>query len=148
MSTPQLIGPVQGSTPAEPGVSRGRTRPLPYDLHDLLKEASRRLEIMSLLAAALWILGTVGDRLVLVAMGNLSWRQWHATDSISAVSVLVSLGLFFYIRSGDRDPIFILDLGRAYMVGMSLALGLVIHWFPVWNTAPVFPMSVGLVQSF
>jgi hypothetical protein len=130
MSTPQLIGPVQGGTPAEPGVSRGRTRPLPYDL---LKEASRRLEIMSLLAAALWILGTVGDRLVLVAMGNLSWRQWHATDSISAVSVLVSLGLFVYIRSGDRDPIFILDLGRAYMVGMSLALGLVIHWFPVWT---------------
>lgn len=136
MASPHLIGPVPGSTPGESGTLRRRPRPLPYDL---LKEASRRLEIMSLLAAALWVLGTVGDRLALVAMGNLSWRQWHATDSISAVCVVASLAVFFYIRTTERDPAFILYLGQVYMVIMCMALGLIIHWFPMQLTG-IFPM--------
>lgn len=136
MSTPQLIGPVPGGTPTEPGM-HGRTRSLPYDL---LKEASRRLEIMSLLAATLWVLGTVGDRLAMRVMGNPLWNQWNATDVIAGVSVIASLGLFFYIRQGERDPVFILDIGQVYLVLMSLALGLIIHWVPVPRDWPVSPM--------
>jgi tRNA A-37 threonylcarbamoyl transferase component Bud32 len=137
MTNSQLIGPVPGSTPAEAGISRGRVRSLPYDL---LKEASRRLEIMSLLAAALWVLGTMGDRLALRAMGNPIWSQWQTTDLIAGTSVLFSLALFFYIRTGDRDPRYILDLGQVYLVLMALALALVIHWFPVPKGWPVSPM--------
>lgn len=137
MTNSQLIGPVPGSTPAEAGTSRGHARSLPYDL---LKEASRRLEIMSLLAAALWVLGTVGDRLALRAMGNPIWSQWQTTDVIAGSSVLFSLALFFYIRTGDRDPRNILDLGQMYLVLMALALALVIHWFPVPKGWPVSPM--------
>ena len=137
MASPQLIGPVPGNTPAEFGRTRARSRPLPYDL---LKEASRRLEIMSLLAATLWVLGTVGDRLAMRMMGNPLWNQWNATDVIAAISIVGSLGLFFYIRRAERDPIFILNLGQAYLVLTSLALALIIHWLPVPKTWQVSPM--------
>jgi hypothetical protein len=102
MTDPQFIGPVGGGTPAEPGVSRGRVRSLPYDL---LKEASRRLEIMCLLAVALWTVGSALDRFALVTMGNQMWRHWLATDAIAAVCVLASLALFFYIRTGSGPEV-------------------------------------------
>jgi len=139
MTNSQLIGPAPESTPAESEVSRGRVRSLPYDL---LKEASRRLEVMALLGAALWVLGTVGDRVALLVMshGNPIWMRWQPTDVISITSVLVSLALFFYIRKGDRDPQFVLDLGLVYMVVTAMGLGLIMHWFPVPKDWPISPM--------
>ena len=139
MTDPQLIGPVDSSTSVEPGIPRDRVRPLPYDL---LKEASRRLEIMALLAAMLWVFGTVGDRIALLALthGNRIWLHGQTTDIIAAISVLASLALFFYIRKGDRDPRFILDLGLVYMVFTAAALGLMMHWFQVPKEWPVSPM--------
>src|SRR6267378_3288770 len=103
MRDTQLVGPVAGATPADSGVSQDRVRSLPYDL---LKEASRRLEIMSLVAASLWTLGTLGDRIALLAMthGDRTWLRPQATDVIAGISVVASLALFFYIRRGDRDP--------------------------------------------
>ena len=97
---------------------------------------------MALIAAALWVLGTIGDRIALLAMthGDRIWLHPQETDVISGISVLVSLALFFYIRQGDRDPRFILDLGQVYMVLMALALGLLIHWVRVPKEWPVSPM--------
>ena len=60
MSKVQLIEPVPGSTTPRSGTSPRRTRPLPYDL---LKAASSRLRIISLLGAVLWVLGTAGGHL-------------------------------------------------------------------------------------
>ncbi|HMG12612.1 MAG TPA: hypothetical protein VK571_05535, partial [Gemmatimonadaceae bacterium] len=57
MAEPHLIGPPQGSsTPADLKRSRGRSRDLP---DDLLKAASIRLGVMSLLFAAIWVVGSV-----------------------------------------------------------------------------------------
>ena len=138
MTDPQLIGPVPTSTTADPGVSSDRSRPIPYDL---LKAASKRLEIMSLLAAVLWVLGVVGDRIALLSMtGNRIWLHAQPIDIIAAISIAGSLGLFFYIRGGDRDPQFLLDLGLVYMVFTAASLGLVTHWFPVSKDWPVSPM--------
>jgi eukaryotic-like serine/threonine-protein kinase len=139
MTDPQLIGPGAGSTPADSEISQNRVSSLPYDL---LQEASRRLAIMSLIAASLWTLGTIGDRIALLAMshGDRIWLRPQATDLIAGVSVAVSLALFFYIRKGDRDPKFILELGQVYMVLMSFALGMLIHWFHVPKDWPVSPM--------
>ena len=64
MTDTQLIAPVPETTPVESGIMGGRVRDLPYDL---LKEASKRLQIMSLVAAALWILGTTGYRIAFLA---------------------------------------------------------------------------------
>jgi len=135
MTNSHLIGPVPDSTPA--GLSGRSRRALPYDV---LKDASKRLEIMALLAAALWILGTIGDRIALVAMnhGDMSWLRWQAPDVISVSSVVISLALFFYIRLGDRDPQFLLDLGLVYMVFTALALALLMHWAAVPKEWPVF----------
>jgi len=139
MTDPHLIGPGAGSTPADSEISQNRVSSLPYDL---LKEASRRLEIMSLIAASLWVLGTIGDRIALLAMshGDRTWLHPQATDVIAGVSVATALALFFYIRKGDRDPKFILELGQVYMVLMSFALGMLIHWFHVPRDWPVSPM--------
>jgi serine/threonine-protein kinase len=139
MTDPQLIGPVPATASTESGTWRDRACALPYDL---LKEASKRLEIMSLLAAALWVLGTLGDRIALLALshGNRLWLHGQPTDIIAGISVIASLALFFYIRRGDRDPRFILDLGLVYMVFTAAALGLMMHWFRVPKDWPVSPM--------
>src|SRR3954468_14321188 len=137
MTNSHLIGPVPESTPAGTGPSRASSRSLPYDL---LKDAKKRLEIMALLAATLWILGTLGDRIALVAMnhGDMSWLRWQPPDVISVSSVVISLALFLYIRLGNRDPQFLLDLGLVYMVFTTLALALLMHWAPVPKEWPVF----------
>src|SRR5437660_1539185 len=128
MTDSHLIGPVPESTPGYTG--SGRVRAIPYDV---LKDASKRLEIMALLAATLWILGTLGDRIALVAMnhGDMSWLRWQPADVISVSSVVISLALFLYIRLGNRDPQFLLDLGLVYMVFTTLALALLMHWVAV-----------------
>lgn len=147
MSHVQLIEPVPGSSAPQSGTSPRRTRPLPYDL---LKAASSRLRIMALLGAVLWVLGTAGGHVAARAMthGNPVWLSWNATDVIAGISVLVSLGLFFYIGKSDRDPAFILDLGLVFMVLTALALGLIMHWFqPVgeWPLAPMISWSGAVV---
>ena len=139
MPDPQLIGPVPEATPADSSLTRNRISQVPYDV---LKEASKRLEIMSLLAAVLWLLATTADKIALFVMsyGERIWRHEPMTDVIALVSIAASLGLFFYIRKGDRDPQFILDLGLVYMVFTGAALGLLMHWSHVPKDWPATPM--------
>jgi serine/threonine-protein kinase len=139
MTDTQFVGPIPDSTTADDGLTRGRVRDIPYDL---LKDASKRLEIMSLLAAVLWVLGVTGDRIALLFMthGNRVWLHPQQTDIIAGTAIAASLALFFYIRNSDRDPRFILDLGLLYMVFTAAALGLLMHWFRVPRDWPATPM--------
>jgi tRNA A-37 threonylcarbamoyl transferase component Bud32 len=140
MPSPHLIARPPGSTPAELRSTRGHRRALPPDL---LREASRRLGIMSLLSAVLW---TVGPALGHVAFwatresGEYSlFSPALPMDIIAGVSIVVSLALFAYTRRSRRDPGFILDLGLVYMVYVGLALGLMVHLGPVpanWTVEP------------
>jgi serine/threonine-protein kinase len=131
---PQLIVPPPRTT-AEFSLPRGQRRTLP---DDLLREASRRLAIASLLGAVLWAVGTI------TAYLNEKWLHWNIPASqivllaigprvyvIAGASVLMSLALFLYARTGDRDPRFILDLGLGYLVLTALALGLIWNWEPM-----------------
>ncbi|HZE75719.1 MAG TPA: serine/threonine-protein kinase [Gemmatimonadales bacterium] len=150
MSNPHLIAPLPGSTPPALRISRDQRRALPPDL---LREASRRLGIMSLLAAALWLVGSVLDHVAIRVMthGDPSWLRLDADDAIAAVCVLVSFGLFAYARKGDRDPRFVLDLGLAYMVFTAAAIGLIIHWDPVprdWHVSPMITWLGAVVLMF
>jgi len=119
MTEPHLIGPIPGVAPDETGMSGAKSRSLPYDL---LKDASKRLKIMSVLAAALWVLGMLGGRLALSAMGTPMWK-WLPIDAIAAINVFASLGLFFYICMDDRDPtsIWTLDLYMRFSRLLALA---------------------------
>ncbi len=138
MRVPELIRPPTDATPTKAAAARGRPRALP---DDFLREASARLGIMSLVAAGLWIVGTI--------LGRVAMRSMQATervavgltlgDAIAAVSVLASLLLFAYTRSTNRDPQRILDLGLGYMVFTALGLGVTFHSGPIGPTLSVAP---------
>ena len=137
MANPQSIRPVVVGTPPELAATRSHFRPLPYDL---LKEASNRLGILCLLAAALWVVATVLDHVAMRAMG-VTEAGVQMSDVVAIVSVVVSLALYWYSRKDLREPQFILDLGLVYMVYTAAALGLMMHWGPVTDRhAEIFPM--------
>jgi len=138
MHVPRLIRPPTDATPADVAAARGRPRALP---DDFLREASARLGIMSLIAAGLWVVGTILGRLAMRSMQMDESTGFGLTlgDAIAAVSVVASLLLFAYTRMPDRDPQRILDLGLAYMVLIALALGLTFHSGPILPTLSVAP---------
>lgn len=138
MAEPYLIAPPPVSTPAQLKRSGGRSRSLP---DDLLRAASLRLGVMSLLFAVLWTVGVVAGHLAEHAInpGSQRWLQFDTGDGIAVAAVIVSLALFAYTRKGERDPRFLLDLGLGYMVFTSLSLGLVFHLGGVSNNAVILP---------
>lgn len=96
---------------------------------------------MSLVAAALWTLGTILGRLAERSMepGDSDWLALTLGDAIAVVSVAASLGLFAYTRLPNRDPQRVLDVGLVYMVLTALALGLTFHSGPILPTLSVAP---------
>jgi serine/threonine-protein kinase len=122
----QLIGPPPRSTPPGPATSRDGERALPADL---LQEASRRLGVLSLLGAVLWVVGVALAHLA-VAVTNPAggWNRLYTNDAIGFTAALLSFALYLYTRRRDRDPALALELGRVYMVLTSLALALTLHW--------------------
>ncbi|HEY6948367.1 MAG TPA: serine/threonine-protein kinase [Gemmatimonadales bacterium] len=139
MTESGLIGPPLGTTPAGSGRTRGYPREFPTDL---LREASQRLAIISLVGAVLWVIGPLMARVALWSMApdDPRWRSPHPTDAIAGASILLSLALFFYARRSDRDPRFILDLGLGYMILAAAAVGLVMHWEPPPAGFPMVPV--------
>jgi tRNA A-37 threonylcarbamoyl transferase component Bud32 len=128
---PRLVGPGPASTP-----SGRKARPLP---ENLLKQASRRLEIISLLAALLWVITTVLYHLIDRA-GDPAWLYPRSSDAIVGVGVAMSLSLFLYVRHGVPHPKVVVDLALVYMVGMALVTGVIQHWDPTPHdtVAPMF----------
>ena len=135
----KLIAQAPTNTPAALKSSPWKSRAMP---DDLLKQASGRLGILALLAAALWVLGTALDRVALRVMshGNPNVFTSPLTDGIAEASAVLSLALFFYVRKSKRNPRFILDLGLAYLVVTAFALGVLFHWEHVPSAWPVSPM--------
>jgi eukaryotic-like serine/threonine-protein kinase len=135
---PHRIGPVARSTPSKDTGSRGRQRALPVDL---LRDASRRLAVMALVAGVLWTVGTILGHVADRSMhdGSPGWPLLGAGDVIAGLSVLTSVLLFFYARQRDRDPRNVLDLGLAYMVFTALGLGLTFHWEPMPVRFLIYP---------
>src|SRR5215813_1163971 len=82
MHVPKFIRPPSDATPSEAAAARVRPRPLP---DDFLREASARLGIMSLVAAGLWVAGTVLGRLASMQAGDS--RGLDLGDAIAAASV-------------------------------------------------------------
>jgi serine/threonine-protein kinase len=137
MPTPRLIGHAASETPADLQTTPGRVRRLP---DDLLQQASKRLQILALVAAALWFLGP--------ALGHLAIRfaspqdstadEFRVLDAIAVFAIATSIGLYLYLRRSRRDPGFVLDLGLAYLVLTAIDLGVMIHWGP----ASAMPVTI------
>src|SRR5829696_3388814 len=133
MTQAQLIGQRQRETPSESTSASGQPRRLPADL---LRQASRRLQTLALIGAVLWILGPALGHVAdtVLNRGQHGWGGVRTVDMIAAVSVAVSLALYFYLRRADRDPLLVMNLGLAFMVAMAFDLGVMMHWGPVAKT--------------
>ena len=138
MPNRHVIGPGSPTTAAKTPAAERRQRALPADL---LRDASRRLGIMSLVGAGLWTVGSLLGHVAVLSMthGGPKWRELGAPDAIAAMSVVASLLLFTYTRRPDHDPRSILDLGLAYMVFTALGLGLTFHAGPLPPNRSISP---------
>jgi eukaryotic-like serine/threonine-protein kinase len=127
MPDTRLIGLPARDTPSELKSATGHTKALPADL---LRQASRRLQIMALVGAGLWTLGVGLGHFALHSMSpdDPRWAQFNISDLIAVGSVSLSLALYFYLRKGDRDPAGVVNLSLAYMVVIALALAFMLHW--------------------
>jgi len=139
MSNAHLIGQAPTNTPAALKSSAWKLRTMP---DDLLEQASDRLGILALLAAALWILATTLDHIAVRVMshGHQDAFQSSTTDVIAGANALISLALFVYTRRENRNPRLILDLGLGYMILTALSLGVLLHWEHVPSSWPISPM--------
>jgi serine/threonine-protein kinase len=108
-----------------------KSRPSPSRLpNDLLRQASRRLQIMTLVGSVLWILATALGHVAdfVLQRGEHGWGPPGAIDIIAAASVVASLALYFYLRKADPNPELVVNLGLGFMVTMAFALGVMMHW--------------------
>jgi serine/threonine-protein kinase len=146
------IGPapkssVQGSSGVS-GPPSGR-RPLPPDL---VRDASRRLGIVGLLAATLWVVGTILYHVFLSTSDPFTAGGMAlGSDAFVVPGFLSSIALYFYSRHSTRDPRFIFDLGLAYMVFTALLLGLMFHWDsvpPDWRIIPMITWTGAITVIF
>ena len=157
MPDAKLIGLPPRDTPAELKTAAGHRRQFPPDL---LRQASRRLQILALVGAALWTIGPIMGHLALYLNEpeNPRWGQWGAVETICAVEVLISLAVYLFVRMREHDPSFVIDLTLVYMVVCAAGIGLMIHLGPpagtpvdtqpmiTW-TAPVILMFAALMPA-
>src|SRR5687768_7981760 len=133
MPAPQLIPPHGAGAPQPSRDSHGRSRALPPDL---LRDASTRLGILSLLGAGLWLFGTILGHLTVLSNNGPSDPRWPPimmpVAGIAAASIVVSLGFYAYTRRA-KDTARALDLGLVYMILMAFALGVMFHVSVVFN---------------
>ena len=128
MTRTRLIARPARETPLDLRTTPGRGRALP---EDLLRQASRRVEILALIGAALWTAGPATGHVALRVGGDPSWAAFvWPLDAIALTSIAASLALYFYIRSGDRRPALVMDLALVYMVAVALAIAVMIHYTP------------------
>jgi serine/threonine-protein kinase len=99
--------------------------PLPADL---LEQASRRLGIMCLVIAGLWIANFVLAHLLQSAPTKQpDIAIMRLFDMMGVVAVVVSLALYWYTRRPGRNPRLLLNLGLGYELLVALSIG-VLDW--------------------
>lgn len=120
-----------GSTAREPDISG-----LPLDI---LQEASRRLQFACLIWAALAATALLLQNLIapeLIGEPLLPDRwPWPGNAIISAI-VVVSLGLYWYLRRHNEDSRRALNIGLAYEVALAAGIGILNQWVPVKMNGP------------
>src|SRR5689334_8320011 len=134
MSMSRVIGRLSSETPADLQTAPGRPRRLP---DDLLRQATRRLQILSLLASALWFLGPTLGHLALhfASPGDPRSNSFGFIDAVATVGFVTSIALYIMLRYTPRSPEFVINLGLVYLVLTAIDLGVMIHWGPVSTTS-------------
>ena len=124
----QLLAPgsrLPASSPLTAGSSLPGGSSLPADL---LEQASRRLGIMCLVVAGLWIANFLVWHFLQgspTKMPDIAILRLF--DRLGLVGVVVSLALYWYTRKPGRDPRILLNLGLGYELQVALSAG-VLDW--------------------
>jgi eukaryotic-like serine/threonine-protein kinase len=99
---------------------------------DLLQQAARRLGLICAVVAGLWIAELLLGHLVTpIPTQYPDVKIFRLFEIMGAISLTLSLGLFWYARDSRRDPQFLLNLGLAYEVLIALSIGM-LDW--AYNT--------------
>jgi len=107
---------------------------------DILRQASRRLELASLAAAAAYSFVLVLNN----ALHATGWRpQPHALlhNLIGLTLIAVSMALFWFCHRGRLHPIRLLDLGLLYEVVVALGISLQDNLAPLSPDRPLDSVS-------
>ena len=92
---------------------------------DLLQQASRRLGIMCLVIAGLWIANLVLAHFLQPPPTKMpDTAILRLFDMMGLVALVVSLGLYWYTRKNARNPRLLLNLGLGYELLVALSIGL------------------------
>jgi eukaryotic-like serine/threonine-protein kinase len=129
MPDAKLIGLPARDTPPDLKTASGHRRQFPPDL---LRQASRRLQILALIGTGLWFFGPALGHLALylTSPGNPRSAEFGSTDLVAVTAFLMSLGLYAYLRGREHDPGFIMNLALVYMVACAAAIALMFHLGP------------------
>jgi hypothetical protein len=129
MPDAKLIGLPARDTPADLKTASGHRRQFPPDL---LRQASRRLQILALIGAGLWFFGPALGHLALylTSPANPRSAEFGPTDLVAVSAFLMSLGLYFYLRGREHDPGFIMNLALVYMIACAASIALMFHLGP------------------
>jgi len=90
---PRRIGPIRSSNPPDIFTLGSHAHSLPADI---LREASLRLGILSLVGAVLWILADVLYHVAQRAMspaGDARWLEFRFTDMVAVAGSIISLAV-------------------------------------------------------
>jgi serine/threonine-protein kinase len=139
LSHPLLIAPEPATTPSDLRRSRSGRRAVPADI---LRTASNRLGLISLLAAGLWFVATLFYHLSLWSINGHDPRylRLDVPDYVAMATIVLSLGMYRYARRSDHDPRRVLDLGLLYMIVNAFAIGVSWHWQLVPGKTTVEPI--------
>jgi serine/threonine-protein kinase len=134
MTSPKLVCHPAGDTTESWGFL-GLRRRLP---DDLLRQASRRLQILALVTGALWIVGSVLWHLALYVShpDDPLATSFSFPDAVAASAAVVSLALYAFLSKHDRSPTFVMNLGLLYLVTLAFDLGVLVHWGPPAASRP------------
>src|SRR5438045_9246090 len=89
------------STPAGTDRRGAARRALP---EDLLRQASRRLGILALVAASRWLIAPLAGQAAALALGDPRWAQLDFADHVSPVGCAVSFALGLHVPGANRPP--------------------------------------------
>ena len=120
--------------PTTPATSRPGARTADELPEDLLREATQRLGILSLVWAGLFVMGLLLNHIVapLLDMSMEDLIPWGPTaDLVGVISIAVSIWLWRYTRRFTCNPRLALDIALGYEVLLALGIGIVNQWEPM-----------------
>jgi eukaryotic-like serine/threonine-protein kinase len=126
-----------GARSSADAVARIAARGLPPDL---LREASRRLEVTSLVVGAAFAVAILLNSLIR-AGGWYTFAHPNAHNVVALTAIAVSGALAWLCRSGRVEPHRLLDVGLAYEVVIAFAISLGDNLEPLTEGLPLAAIS-------